>query len=354
MKRVYATHTRGPWRHRRLSSAGDGGGHRPVRAAGRRRSTGLPNVLILLDNTANWNTPFTNEIAALASTVNGLGFNTDGTAKFRLGLMLFTETGSGNSNVDGGYVRAAIRDLTSREQDQVRQPGQQPRRDWRTSRTAARPARPWPRPTSTSRVSRPTPATTRTRRTTRATSSAQRQSKAIYALPNNALPSKAGSPYTSPLVNGSCAGNYIIYISNGAVQDNNADNSTATTLAADPGDRGGPRHGRDDHDSDLAERLAVERRRRMGALHEEEPARRSRSTRSTSNKVTTGQGPGWTALLKSMASVTSGKYFDVSSGQRRRSRSRMRSAASSPRSRPSTACSHRSACRSASTPRART
>jgi type IV pilus assembly protein PilY1 len=31
------------------------------------------------------------------------------------------------------------------------------------------------------------------------------------------------------------------------------------------------------------------------------------------NKVTTGQGPGWTALLKSMASVTSGKYFDVSS-----------------------------------------
>jgi type IV pilus assembly protein PilY1 len=74
---------------------------------------GLPNVLILLDNTANWNTPFTNEKAALAATVNGLGFNTDGSPKFRLGLMLFTETGSGDSNVDGGYIRAAIRDLTS-------------------------------------------------------------------------------------------------------------------------------------------------------------------------------------------------------------------------------------------------
>ena len=31
------------------------------------------------------------------------------------------------------------------------------------------------------------------------------------------------------------------------------------------------------------------------------------------NKVTTGQGPGWTALLKSMASQSSGKYFDVAS-----------------------------------------
>ena len=35
-----------------------------------------------------------------------------------LGLMLFTETGNPNNNVDGGYVRAAIRDLdTSDNQD---------------------------------------------------------------------------------------------------------------------------------------------------------------------------------------------------------------------------------------------
>ena len=32
------------------------------------------------------------------------------------------------------------------------------------------------------------------------------------------------------------------------------------------------------------------------------------------DKITTGQGPGWTALLKSMAGVSGGKYFDVSSG----------------------------------------
>jgi type IV pilus assembly protein PilY1 len=71
----------------------------------------VPNVLIVLDNTANWSSPFTNEIAALVSAFNGLPVD-----KFRVGLMLFTETGGGNSNDDGGYVRAAMRlmDATNR------------------------------------------------------------------------------------------------------------------------------------------------------------------------------------------------------------------------------------------------
>ena len=70
-------------------------------------NNGTPNVLILLDNTANWNTPFTQEIAALVDTFNGLTVNNDGTAQFRIGVMMFTETGNPNSNVDGGYIRAA-------------------------------------------------------------------------------------------------------------------------------------------------------------------------------------------------------------------------------------------------------
>ena len=72
-----------------------------------------PNVLIVLDNTANWTTAFTDEIAALAATLNGLPLNADGSARFRVGLMLFTESGTGNSGTDGGYVRAAIRDLNA-------------------------------------------------------------------------------------------------------------------------------------------------------------------------------------------------------------------------------------------------
>ncbi len=35
-------------------------------------ATGLPNVLIILDNTANWNDPFTEQMAALVDTFNGL------------------------------------------------------------------------------------------------------------------------------------------------------------------------------------------------------------------------------------------------------------------------------------------
>ena len=69
-------------------------------------------MLIVMDNTANWSqsfgssTKFAAEKVALASVVNALK------AQFNLGLMMFTETGGGNSNTDGGYVRFAIQDMT--------------------------------------------------------------------------------------------------------------------------------------------------------------------------------------------------------------------------------------------------
>jgi Tfp pilus tip-associated adhesin PilY1 len=66
-----------------------------------------PNVLIILDNTANWNTAFTNEKSALVSVVNGLS------DQYNVGLMMFPETGGGNDNVDGGYVRYHVRQMTS-------------------------------------------------------------------------------------------------------------------------------------------------------------------------------------------------------------------------------------------------
>ena len=72
-------------------------------------AAGVPNVLIVLDNTANWNQAFTNEIAGAGSHGQRTARGTGGTAKFRVGLMLFTETGNRNNNVDGGYVRAAHR-----------------------------------------------------------------------------------------------------------------------------------------------------------------------------------------------------------------------------------------------------
>ena len=66
-----------------------------------------PNVLIILDNTANWNTAFLNEQSALVSTVNGLD------DRYNLGLMLFPETGGGNDSIDGGYLRFGVRQMTA-------------------------------------------------------------------------------------------------------------------------------------------------------------------------------------------------------------------------------------------------
>lgn len=66
-----------------------------------------PNVLIIVDNTANWNTSFSSEMQALASVIGGL------TDKINVGIMMFTETGGGNGNPDGGYMRYAVRQMTA-------------------------------------------------------------------------------------------------------------------------------------------------------------------------------------------------------------------------------------------------
>jgi type IV pilus assembly protein PilY1 len=69
------------------------------------------NVLILLDNTANWNQPFLAEKEALVTVSGSIG------EQFNLGLMLFPETGAPNDNVDGGYVRFGVRHMTSTNQN---------------------------------------------------------------------------------------------------------------------------------------------------------------------------------------------------------------------------------------------
>ncbi|SCK31034.1 pilus assembly protein [Vogesella sp. LIG4] len=67
-----------------------------------------PNVLIVLDNTANWNTAFSAEKSALINLFGSLS-----SGAFNVGLMMFTETGSGNGTIDGGYVRYAVQNMTS-------------------------------------------------------------------------------------------------------------------------------------------------------------------------------------------------------------------------------------------------
>lgn len=72
-----------------------------------------PNVLIIWDNTANWSqtvsgqTAYAIEKLALATVVSGLS------DQFNVGLMMFTETGGGNSNVRGSYPRYHVRQMTN-------------------------------------------------------------------------------------------------------------------------------------------------------------------------------------------------------------------------------------------------
>ena len=72
-----------------------------------------PNVLIIWDNTANWSqrvsgdTAYALEKQALSTVISGLS------DQFNVGLMLFTETGGGNSSTRGAYPRYHIRQMTA-------------------------------------------------------------------------------------------------------------------------------------------------------------------------------------------------------------------------------------------------
>jgi len=85
-------------------------------------ATTLPNVLIVVDNTSNWNATLTNgqsawdpELVALSNTVQALAASGAGN-RLRVGLMMFTGSGA-----NGGYVRYSIRQMTSNNAAQLSQ-----------------------------------------------------------------------------------------------------------------------------------------------------------------------------------------------------------------------------------------
>ncbi|UUY07744.1 pilus assembly protein PilY [Pseudomonas sp. J452] len=257
-----------------------------------------PNVLIILDNTANWNTPFTNEMAALTSVVNALPAD-----KFRIGLMLFTETGAGNSGNDGAYVRAAIRTFSAANklkfQDLV---GSLNKNGDKSN--GGKISKAMEEAYLYFSAGTPHAGNNKVKTDYTGNVSGTAQSNAIYALAGNALASKTSTTYNNPIVTG-CAKNFIIYISNGAAQDNTSDINQATAALAAAG---GATTAIAISPSGSQDNVADEWSRFM----------KKSSLGITSytvdiDKITTGQGPGWTALLQSVARVSSGKYFSVSS-----------------------------------------
>lgn len=261
-------------------------------------STDAPNVLIILDNTANWNTPFTNEMAALSSVVSALPAD-----KFRVGLMLFTETGGGDSGNDGAYVRAAIRPLSTANkplyQNLVNGLGKLADKS-----NGGKISKAMEEAYLYLSAGVPHAGNNKIKADFFGNSGVNASSDAIYALGSNALAGKAAIQYNSPIVSG-CAKNFIIYISNGPAQDNNSDIIQATTaLAAAGGSTAAIAITPSGSQDNVADEWA--RFMKKSAL--------GVTTYTVDiDKITTGQGPGWTALLKSAARVSSGKYFDVTS-----------------------------------------
>jgi len=83
-------------------------------------TSGNPNVLIVLDNTSNWDANNQHwpdnagkqgqaELLAIRTVVDGLGGGASVDAQVNVGLMMFTDNGSGRK---GGYIRSAVRPMT--------------------------------------------------------------------------------------------------------------------------------------------------------------------------------------------------------------------------------------------------
>lgn len=241
-----------------------------------------PNVLIVLDNTANWSTPFDFEILALKTVIESL------TDSYNVGLMMFTESGGANKGPDGGYVRYAMRQMTT---------------------------------TNKAALATLINGFNKVNDRSNNGKSALTMYEAHQYFANGA--SYAGGPAGNNL-NGkvksdsaafatgtanyfmdsqTCGNNYIIYISNGPVQDNANDTATATTKLSSLGGN--------------TTSIAISPNGSQSNVSDEFSRYMASSGYSIVTYTvdvlpgTTGQGPGWTRLMQSMASESSGKYFST-------------------------------------------
>lgn len=184
--------------------------------------TTLPNVLIILDNSANWNTAFDAEKGALVSIFNSLPPD-----KFRVGLMMFTETGSGNPNPGGAYVRAALRNMnaTTRGMYANMINAFDRNNDKGNGRALGLAMAEAYRYYSAGDVY----GGIKKKRDYTANTASDAATDAVHALPGNALATSGSTRYTSPILD-SCQKNFIIYIGNTTAGGNVAkDNNSETT-----------------------------------------------------------------------------------------------------------------------------
>ena len=275
---------------------------------------GRPNVLFIIDNTANWNTAFENEKQALVNIFENLPLD-----RFNVGLMMF-------SDPDVPIVRAAIRPMSIIDDVDYRQVYADMINDWVNEpmnsggdrgapRTLARTFSEAYRYLTSQRTTDSSTVSsvwTVTRDYTGNT--AGRDSiDAVHALPGNALDSATDDVYSSPINPDSCYDTVIIYIGNtipsgNVVKDNEARNRAAGVELADAG-------GNitqiplvySSHQDNFADEWAKFLYENQGVI--------TYTIDVDPTPLPGGQpnGMGNSNLLQSMANVSTGKYFRVDS-----------------------------------------
>lgn len=262
-------------------------------------ASGLPNVLIVIDNTANWTTAFAAEMAALASTVSGLE-----NGKFNLGFMMYTETGGGNGSPDGAYVRAAVRTMSATNKplysalvDSFTVGGDRTN-NGKLGLTMSEVNRYF------AGIEAYAGANKVKRDYAGNTVSGLTASNAVYALAGNALASSSATTYQSPVAS-ACQKNFVIFLSNGKSNSNSSDTSTATDhLSTAGGNATAIPLTPNGYASEVADEWA-----RYLANKTSNPV-----ITYVIDVVPTNQGQysaAYKALLQSMATQGKGAYFDV-------------------------------------------
>jgi type IV pilus assembly protein PilY1 len=287
-----------------------------------------PNVLIFVDNTANWSqstgvgTKYDGVRAALKAVLR----NTV-TDAYNVGMAMFVETGSPNNSVDGAYVRYGVRQMTGTEADTSSNKGKLIKSIDALSENGDKGNN------ATFSLAMGEMFNYFAGRTTYSGhgkdkadadesvyvtgSTPARQSHAGSPLGAGVLPAPTGtssaSAYISPIVDG-CQKNFIIFISNGEASDNSASLAEAASLYQS-------------QTGTVPGTISLSPSGSEGILSDEYAKYMANSDCNTSPSLpgiqtvstytidvlpkTTGGGPAHTALLKSMAINGKGKYFAI-------------------------------------------
>jgi type IV pilus assembly protein PilY1 len=283
---------------------------------------GAPNVLIVLDNSANWSqsfgsgTKFSAEMVALQQVVGALN------TQFNLGLMFYVETGNPNNNTDGGYVRFAIQPMSDSSGNPTNARNCLLKMVGSTSSGTCTP------PADTSFYTTfligtnpgdkanggsigPTMAEAYLYYSggTPYAGTSKVKADPLAFDPRGTVTNGAvtGSKYLSPIAQGTCQKNFIIVINNGPFQDSSSLTATAMSMLQGAGGDTTIINPPDSTSNNNAgdEWTRFLNKSAVGAV----------TYTLEVGPATTGQGPYNTALLKSMANQGQGGYYSAISAQ---------------------------------------